>query len=333
MPFRPIKILIADDSPLLLSSMREDVVRDAAFDEVRTASSFSEASSAMNAFKPDVIIAGARLLGGNAASLIKAAGAPVVVLLRSGENAEEIRGEGAADFVVLPKDQDSKSWRAFCSEACVKVKIAAASPLPAGARTPKGAVAPPGKTDRVILIGASTGGTDATAEILKRLPDNLPGIVIVQHMPSGFTKMYAQRLNGLSGIRVTEARDGDRVERGSALIAPGGLHLLLKKDTAGYYVKCVQGERVNGHCPSVGVLFDSAAKTAGPEAIGVLLTGMGRDGAEGLLRMRKAGAYTIGQDQSTCVVYGMPMAAFEIGAVVQQAPLQQIADLIILHLK
>lgn len=333
MPFQQIKILIADDSPSLLSSMKEGMAGDSAFDEVRTVESFSEAVSAVKTFEPNVIVAGARLLGGSAASLIRSAGVPVVVLLRPNEDPADARGAGAADFVLLSKDQDRKSWRAFCSEACVKVKIAAASAVPAGARAPRAKAPPGGGPGPVIVIGASTGGTDATAEILKRLPGDLPGIVIVQHMPSGFTKMYAQRLDGLSGIRVSEARDGDRVERGSALIAPGGLHLLLKKDAAGYYVKCVRGERVNGHCPSVGVLFDSAAKTAGPEAIGVLLTGMGRDGAEGLLNLRKAGAYTIGQDQATCVVYGMPMAAFEIGAVVKQAPLQQIADLIVLRLK
>jgi two-component system chemotaxis response regulator CheB len=226
-----------------------------------------------------------------------------------------------------------KSWQVFCSEVCVKVKIAAVA-MPARTHVfPAKAKSPAGEHEKVIVIGASTGGTDATADIIKRLPPHLPGILIVQHMPSGFTKMYAQRLNSLTDIHVSEAQDGDRVERGTALIAPGGLHLLLKKDSKGYYVTCVRGERVNGHCPSVGVLFDSAAKTAGPAALGVLLTGMGRDGAQGLLHMKQEGAYTIGQDESTCVVYGMPREAFEIGAVVQQAPLQQIADLIILHIK
>jgi len=334
MPFRPIKALIADDSPHILSAMKEGMFGDSAFDEIRTVSSFSQAVTALNTFEPDVMIAGLRLLGGNAASMIRQVGVPVVVLMRPGENAVDIRGLGAADMVFLPEDQGHGNWRALCSETCVKAKIAVASATPARSHAYK-AKAPPSaaKPNRVILIGASTGGTDATAEILKHLPDNLPGIVIVQHMPSGFTKMYAQRLDGLSGIRVSEAQDGDRVNRGGALIAPGGMHLMLKKDAAGYYVECIHGERVNGHCPSVGVLFDSAAKTAGPEAVGVLLTGMGRDGAEGLLHMKKAGAFTIGQDEATSVVYGMPMAAYEIGAVTIQAPLQQIADLIILHTK
>ncbi|WP_411676516.1 chemotaxis protein CheB [Caproicibacter sp.] len=331
MPFRPIKVLIAHDSLIFRSVLSDAMSRDPAFDEIRTVSSFSEAASLLRTYEPDVMIAGAELRGGGAGTLIKELKIPVVAVFPPETDPAEYHRLGAADVILLSKNPEKKSWEAFCSEACVKAKIASA---PGKSRVLKTAAAPP-KTaaSRVIVIGASTGGTDATAEIIKRLPNNLPGIVIVQHMPSGFTKMYAQRLNGLSGISVAEARDGDRVERGSALIAPGGLHLQLKKDAGGYYVKCVQGARVNGHCPSVGVLFDSAAKTAGREAIGVLLTGMGKDGAEGLLHMRQAGAYTIGQDEATCVVYGMPMAAYEIGAVVKQAPLQQIADLIVQHLK
>jgi two-component system chemotaxis response regulator CheB len=333
MPFRPIKVLIADDSEVLLSALSAGMKQDPAFGEIRTAGSGSQLAAVSHTFQPDVMIVGACLLGGGETSFIKSREAPVVVLLRSGENAADVRGGNAADYVVLPKDQNPKSWQVFCSEVCVKVKIAAVA-VPAGTHAFHSKAAPSAvKRERIIAIGASTGGTDATADIIKRLPDDLPGILIVQHMPSGFTKMYAQRLNSLTGIRVSEAKDGDRVERGTALIAPGGLHLLLKKDSKGYYVTCVRGERVNGHCPSVGVLFDSVAKTAGPAAIGVLLTGMGRDGAEGLLHMKNKGAYTIGQDESTCVVYGMPREAFETGAVVQQASLQQIADLILLHIK
>ena len=335
MPFRPMKILIVDDSPNLLASLKERMSADAAFDEIKTTSSLSEAVSALSTFEPDAVIAGARLLGDGLPPRMKEKSVPVVVLLRAGDDAEICR-RGAADCVRLPEEDAShKSWQAFCSEACVKVKIAAAAHVPAvNVHLPRAKSPPPeAKSNHVILIGASTGGTDATAEIFKHLSGGLPGIVVVQHMPSGFTKMYAQRLDGISDIRVSEARDGDRVERGKALVAPGGMHLMLNKDAGGYYVQCVQGERVNGHCPSVGVLFDSAAKAAGPEAIGVLLTGMGRDGAEGLLHMRKAGAYTIGQDRATSVVYGMPMVAFEIGAVIKQAPLDQIADLIVMHLK
>lgn len=185
----------------------------------------------------------------------------------------------------------------------------------------------------IIAIGASTGGTEATAQVLEKLPANIPGIVIVQHMPAGFTRMYAERLDKNTALNVSEAKDGDRVKRGSVLIAEGGKHMRLAKDIHGYFVKCSSGERVNGHCPSVGVLFSSVAHTAGADAIGVILTGMGSDGAEGLLEMRKAGAYTIGQDKNSCVVYGMPMVAYEKGAVARQAPLSAIPGIILSKLK
>ncbi|MFU0831578.1 MAG: Stage 0 sporulation A-like protein [Oscillospiraceae bacterium] len=328
MPFQKIKVLIVDRSLELLSRLSKAMPHDSAFKEVKIVHNFSEAVSALNTYQPDVILAGDQLEGGCIEDLIKSAGVPVVVMYHS-ENGPNCQLKGAADFVLLPEHSEEKSWQAFCSEVCVKVKIAAVS-SPADAGRPKTQKqSAESSSQQIIVIGASTGGTDATAEIIKHLPDHLPGIVIVQHMPSGFTKLYADRLNGLSGIHVSEAKDGDRVKRGSALIAPGGLHLVLKKDKNGYYVNCIKGKRVNGHCPSVDVLFDSAAKTAGPDAIGVILTGMGKDGAKGLLHMRQAGAYTIGQDQETSVVYGMPMEAYKMGAVVTQAPLQKIANLII----
>jgi two-component system chemotaxis response regulator CheB len=180
----------------------------------------------------------------------------------------------------------------------------------------------------VVAIGASTGGTEATAAILRDLPAEMPGIVIVQHMPANFTRMYAERLDRVSRLKVSEAKTGDRVEPGTALVAPGGKHLYLRKDAKGYYVRCARGEKVNGHCPSVDELFNSVAAAAGKEAIGVILTGMGRDGARGLLSMRRAGAYTIGQDRESCVVYGMPMAAYELGAVKVQAPVEKIAGML-----
>lgn len=176
----------------------------------------------------------------------------------------------------------------------------------------------------IIAIGASTGGTEAILAILKELPADLPGIVVVQHMPPGFTKMYADRLNGLCSMEVREAKTGDRIKPGLALIAPGDAHMRTVRIGQEYSVQCSPGERVSGHCPSVDVLFHSVARAAKGDAVGILLTGMGRDGAAGLLAMREAGAYTIGQDQASCVVYGMPMAAYEIGAVTTQAACNQI---------
>lgn len=183
-----------------------------------------------------------------------------------------------------------------------------------------------GKVRSVIAMGASTGGTEALATVLSGLHKDIPGIVMVQHMPEGFTQMYAQRLNNECEITVKEAQTGDIVRKGQALLAPGDKHLRLIKVNGVYQVECHAGPKVSGHCPSVDTLFSSVAKTAGRDAIGVLLTGMGRDGAQGLLEMKRAGALTIGQDEKTCVVYGMPKAAYDMGAVTWQVPLEQIAQ-------
>ena len=175
-------------------------------------------------------------------------------------------------------------------------------------------------------IGASTGGTEAIFSVMKDYGADLPGIVVVQHMPPGFTDMYAKRLDNQCRVRVKEARTGDRVLPGTVLIAPGGdKHMHLVKVNGMYQVEIRQGPKVNGHCPSVDVLFESVAKVAGSNALGIILTGMGGDGAKGLLAMRKAGARTIGQDESTCVVYGMPKVAYDLGAVEFQEKLSNIA--------
>ena len=176
----------------------------------------------------------------------------------------------------------------------------------------------------LIAIGASTGGTEAILEVVRQFPARMPGIVITQHMPSGFTSMYAERLNRLCKLEVKEAAHGDKVQPGLILLAPGGLQMRVVRIGMGYAVQCVPGDKVNGHCPSVDVLFDSVANLVKDKAIGVILTGMGADGAAGLLRMRKNGAYTIGQDRESCVVYGMPMEAYKIGAVCTQSSLSSI---------
>ncbi len=178
----------------------------------------------------------------------------------------------------------------------------------------------------VIAMGASTGGTEAIHKVVRELRRDIPGIVMVQHMPVGFTEMYAQRLNDECEVDVKEARTGDVVKQGQVLLAPGDKHMRLIKVNGVYQVECRPGPKVSGHCPSVDVLFESVAKTAGKDAIGVLMTGMGRDGAKGLLEMRKKGAVTIGQDESSCIVYGMPKEAYEIGAVTYQVSLGQIAQ-------
>lgn len=185
----------------------------------------------------------------------------------------------------------------------------------------------------VIAIGASTGGTETTLKILRQLPADMPGIVVTQHMPEGFTAMYASRLDQLCAMRVKEARDGDVIEQGQVLLAPGGeCHMSVVKEGHQYKVRCLHGEKVNGHRPSVDVLFRSVAETVGRSAVGVILTGMGADGAAGLLQMRKKGAYTIGQDKESSIVYGMPMEAQRIGACSIQASCNDIAYLLVKYI-
>lgn len=185
------------------------------------------------------------------------------------------------------------------------------------------------RAETLIALGASTGGTEALEQVIKHFPKNTPPVIIVQHMPAGFTKLYAERLNRSCMMDVKEAEDGDRLRSGLIIIGAGEHHLRLCKDARGWYVSSKPGEKVSGHCPSVDVMFNSVAEVAGPQAIGAILTGMGRDGADGLLKMRQRGAFTIGQDKETCVVYGMPMEAYKIGAVEVQAPLYKIADIIL----
>jgi two-component system chemotaxis response regulator CheB len=186
---------------------------------------------------------------------------------------------------------------------------------------------------RLVAIGASTGGTEAIRDVLQPLPSDCPAVLIAQHMPPGFTRSFAQRLDGLCRITVKEAEHGERVLPGYAYIAPGGFHLSLARSGANYVAHLDQEPPVNRHRPSIDVLFDSVARHAGKNAIGVILTGMGRDGAEGLLRMRQAGAYTLAQDEASCVVFGMPREAIALGAAHEVAPLSEMSRRVLAHLR
>ncbi len=256
----------------------------------------------------------------------------------------------AAD--ALKKPSSPSETVTFCTLMGTKIilaaKLSASQPItsetgntispilsPAGSRKSKVAPILPTREDiagldrkakdgYVVALGASTGGTDALECIISSFPSTMPPIVVVQHMPPVFTKLYSERLNKCCAVTVREASNGDRVVQGQCLIAAGGFHMELKKDAKGYYVKCEQREKVSGHCPSVDVLFSSVAETAGRKAIGALMTGMGADGAKGLLKMHNSGAYTIGQDKESCIVYGMPMEAYKLGACSEQQPLNNI---------
>ncbi|MCI9385120.1 MAG: chemotaxis-specific protein-glutamate methyltransferase CheB [Lachnospiraceae bacterium] len=233
---------------------------------------------------------------------------------------------GAKDFAACDKDAALLENANICQRL---KRIAAASgwqPVKSASvpHLPVHQAAHNSKGTGIIAIGASTGGTEAVASVIRNLKRDIPGIVLVQHMPEGFTNMFAQRLDSEGEITAKEAKSGDVVKPGQVLLAPGDKQMRIVKVNGMYQVECRYGPRVTGHCPSVDALFESVARVAGNDAIGVLMTGMGSDGAKGLLAMKKAGARTIGQDEKSCIVYGMPKVAFEMGAVDWQVPLDQI---------
>jgi two-component system chemotaxis response regulator CheB len=265
---------------------------------------------------------------------------------------------GAVDFVAKPKIGVSDGLRLLGAEITEKIRIAskarvhrlatpsaAAGAGAAGAAGPAGSAGPAAaapassallgrlSTEKIIFIGASTGGTEATREVLMQLPADAPAVMITQHMPPGFTKSYAARLNGLTRIRVSEAVDGERVLPGHAYIAPGGLHLAVERSGANYVARVRDGDPVNRHKPSVEVLFESAARVVGRNALGVMLTGMGADGAKAMRAMRDAGSFNICQDEASCVVFGMPREAINHGAADEVLPLGQIAPRLIERLR
>lgn len=233
---------------------------------------------------------------------------------------------GASDMAVYIKSGDDEKNRTFFYSLASKIKSLRRKYIEDNRRELKY----PDSThfNKIIAIGSSTGGTETVIRILQSLPGDTPPILIVQHMPAVFTRLYATRMNQSCKMSVWEAKDGDILRPGLALLAPGDFHMTLVKKDDQFAVRCQEGERVHNQCPAVDVLFESVAREAGRMAVGVILTGMGSDGAKGLLEMRKSGSVTIGQDEETCVVYGMPKAAYEIGAVQRQVPLDKVAEVI-----
>jgi len=253
---------------------------------------------------------------------------PVIVVSTVSEAVFEALNAGAVDFVTKPNVQSAGGVEIFIYELITKIKIASKAKVRGIQRfTPLDESNRPDST-RIIAIGASTGGTEAISSVLIALPATSPGIVIVQHIPPVFSKMFADRLQGLTKLQVKEAEAGDFLAQGKVLIAPGNKHMKIKRLGDQYRVECYQGDKVNGHCPSVDVLFESVAKEVGDKAVGVIMTGMGYDGARGLLALRRKGARTIGQDEKSSVVYGMPKVAYDIGAVEKQASLENIPRLL-----
>lgn len=328
---RKIRVLVVDDSLVFRETLARGLAADPGIDVVGTAGDPYQARDLLIELEPDVMTLDVEMPRMNGIEFLRRLmpqyPMPVVVVSAVSENVFEALNAGAVDFVVKPEAHSGRSINSLISELIVKIKIASVANVSHWKRSHQEIqrVERLGNShNQIIAIGASTGGTEALSQILRAFPRDMPGVVVVQHMPPVFTKMYAERLNSTCLLEVREAQTGDPVHAGRVLIAPGGFHMQIRQNKQGFVVDCFEGDKVNGHCPSVDMLFHSVAEYAGRRGVGVILTGMGSDGAMGLLEMRQRGARTIGQDQSTCVVYGMPKAAYEIGAVEKQVSLRDI---------
>jgi len=331
---KKIRVLIVDDSLLFREILAKEMSKDFGIEVVGTAENPFVARDKILELKPDVVTLDVEMPKMDGIEFLKKLmpqyPLPVIVVSSVEKNVLDALNAGAVDFVTKPDVKKQGGMGPFINELIIKIKIASTAKVggfkkdyePAKIVSTRGLDV----SDILIAIGASTGGTEAIYNIITTLPRDMPGILIVQHMPPVFTRLYAERLNNSCKLEVKEAEDGDVLKPGRVLVAAGEYHMRLAKNASGFYVKCQNGEKVSGHCPSVDVLFDSVAEVAKDKAVGVLLTGMGSDGAKGLLNMRKKGAYTIGQDEKTSIVYGMPMVAYNIGAVSKQLPLDKISQ-------
>ena len=304
---KPIRVLIVEDSIVFRELLVQNLGRDSSLQVVATARDPYEARDAIVKYKPDVMTLDVELPRMNGIDflrkLIPQYPLPVVVISSLSDKVFDALNAGAVDFVAKPAVSNRAQLEEFIrNELLVKIKIASTVKISKIKKTvtmqQQHMLVRGG--NKIVAIGASTGGTEAIFSVVKNFGTDIPGVVVTQHMPPGFTSMYAKRLNDQCRIQVKEAQTGDRVLPGHMLLAPGGdMHMHLLKVNGVYQVECKRGPKVNGHCPSVDVLFESVAKAAGSDAVGIILTGMGGDGAKGLLAMRKAGAKTIGQDEST----------------------------------
>ncbi len=345
-----IRVLVVDDSAVARTFLIKGLAAYPYIEVVGYAINALDAKSKILRLKPDVMTLDVEMPGTNGidflGQLLPQHPLPVILVSSLDLRVFDALAAGAVDFVRKPDGVESREN--FLRSLAQKIMVASRAKVLPRRTTPQQPAAAPAAPaapaalgrlggvdlDRTIIgLGASTGGTEATLDVLKRLPADIPGMVIVQHMPPGFTNMYAQRLNKLCAMEVREAKNGDEIRRGLALIAPADLQIKVVRMGTRYTVSCLPGEKVSGHRPSVDSLFSSMAAQVKCHMVGIIMTGMGRDGASGLLEMRMAGAYTIGQDKDSCVVYGMPCVAHEIGAVTIQASKDNIAAVLMQHLK
>lgn len=327
---RIIKVLVVDDSIVFREVLSKGISSDPGITVVATAKDPFEARDKILLHKPDVVTCDVEMPKMNGIEfvrrLIPQYPIPVIVVSSISDSVFEAMNAGAVDFVVKPDMGNIRNLEQFIYDLIDKIKIASNAKIVQDTvrSTITGRSSGSFDSRKIIAIGASTGGTEAIAKILSNMPSTIPGVVIVQHIPPVFSRLFAERLNSSTNLHVKEAETGDYVEQGKVLIAPGEKHMRIKRVSDRYKVECFTGDKVNGHCPSVDVLFESVAKEAGKDAIGVILTGMGYDGAKGLLAIKRSGAQTIGQDEKSSVVYGMPKVAYNIGAVCKQLSLDKI---------
>lgn len=325
-----IKVLIIDDSLVFREALSKGLSKDPYIKIVGTAENPFDAVELIERFNPDVLTCDVQMPKMDGIEFIRQMmpqhPLPVIVISSLGNAVFDALSVGAVDFVDKPSTLSNKDFNVFLEDIVIKVKTAARANVINEPREIKkvNPVQVKVDTSKLIAIGASTGGTEAISRILKALPKEVPGIVIVQHIPPMFSKMFADRLNMQTGLEVLEGKAGDRVIPGRVIIAPGDKHMRVLKQGDGYKIDIFEGEKINGHCPSVDVLFNSVAKIADRNALGIILTGMGYDGAKGILSMRRKQSYTIGQDEHSSVVYGMPKVAFEVGGVSKQMGLNDI---------
>jgi two-component system, chemotaxis family, protein-glutamate methylesterase/glutaminase len=341
-----LKVLIVDDSALMRQLLTQILGSDPELEVVGSAGDPYIAREKIKTLNPDVLTLDIEMPRMDGLTFLEKLmrGHPMPVIMISSLTAKgadttlRALSLGAIDYVSKPKVDVSNGTVEQAEEIVAKVKAAARAKVRRGGLVKTTSVPLTGKayqfsaTHKVVAIGASTGGTEALKELLSPLPADFPGIVIVQHMPEAFTRQFAERLDSLCKIRVKEAQDGDRILPGHALLAPGGHQMAVIRKGMEYGVHVYRGERVNRHLPSVDVLFSSCARSMGKNAIGVLLTGMGADGARGMLEMKQAGAFNIAQDESTSVVFGMPREAILLNAVDQVLPLDQIPNALLKRL-
>jgi two-component system chemotaxis response regulator CheB len=346
----PVSVLIVDDSALVRGSLAEILSSDPRLLVLPPASDPFVAAARMKERVPDVIVLDVEMPRMDGITFLRRLMAqhpiPVVMCSGAAENGSRVAFEaldaGAVEVISKPsigtKQYFEESRDAICNVvyAASQVRVRSRRPVPvtpklsADAVLPKTRAAQPsGLADSIVVVGASTGGTDALANLLSELPAGMPGMVIVQHMPEYFTASFAERLDRISALSVKEAEEGDEVRPGQVLLARGNHHLVLQRRQKSFRVNLLDGPPVSRHRPSVDVLFRSAAQQAGSSAIGVLLTGMGDDGATGMLELKEAGAYTIAQDKDSSVVFGMPNEAIKRGGVERVLPLNRIAAALI----